>query len=270
MKWLPPPPQERRAVDRRCLPSPNDPSPEGRISGFGKTSLGPGLPPSPATKCGVRRTRRRGGSLLAARQRSRSKLAGFTMIELSIVLTIIGLIIGGVMVGRDLIHAAMIRKTITQKERFEAAASTFMAEYNYLPGDLPNAANFGFSGGSGQGTGIIFTGSNCQNKDEDLFFLQSQAGLISEKAAFVNPYDCWNGGTDMFAGGRHPDLSHLQHGRLNDAGTVFPNRRLASGGSESDAKLVGGFLHCRRRDAAVKAWLGLDERRSWMPSPTPP
>ena len=39
---------------------------------------------------------------------------GFTLIELSIVLVIIGLIIGGVLVGRDMIHAAQIRATISQ------------------------------------------------------------------------------------------------------------------------------------------------------------
>ena len=50
---------------------------------------------------------------------------GFTLIELSIVLVIIGLIVGGVLLGRDLIHAAEVRSVISDVERFRTAALTF-------------------------------------------------------------------------------------------------------------------------------------------------
>ena len=62
--------------------------------------------------------------------------SGFTLVELSIVLVIIGLIAGGVLVGRDLIEAAAIRQQITQVERFKTAVQTFRTKYNGLPGDL--------------------------------------------------------------------------------------------------------------------------------------
>lgn len=42
----------------------------------------------------------------------RSRKAGFTLVELAIVLVIIGLIIGGVLVGRDLIKAAELRASL--------------------------------------------------------------------------------------------------------------------------------------------------------------
>ena len=63
---------------------------------------------------------------------------GFTLIELSIVLVIIGLIIGGVLVGRDLIAAATIRSQISQIEKYQAAVNTFRSKYGYLPGDIPD------------------------------------------------------------------------------------------------------------------------------------
>ena len=73
--------------------------------------------------------------------------AGFTLIEMSIVLVIIGLITGGVLVGRDLIEAAKIRAQITQVERFKTAVQTFRTKYNGLPGDLDStdASAFGFT-----------------------------------------------------------------------------------------------------------------------------
>jgi prepilin-type N-terminal cleavage/methylation domain-containing protein len=88
--------------------------------------------------------------------------AGFTLIELSIVLVIIGLIIGGVLVGRDLIKAAESRAQITQMEKYSTAVRTFQVKYGYLPGDMPDpyATQFGFKprglyAGEGDGNGRI-------------------------------------------------------------------------------------------------------------------
>lgn len=72
----------------------------------------------------------------------RPTVAGFTLIELSVVLVIIGLIVDGVLVGQDLIHAAQVRAQITQFERFRTAVNTFLTKYAALPGDMPNATAF--------------------------------------------------------------------------------------------------------------------------------
>ena len=93
----------------------------------------------------------------------RSRRAGFTLIELSIVLVIIGLIIGGVMVGRELIQAARIRAQITQIERINTAVHTFQVKYNAIPGDMQAsvAADLGIfatragTEGQGDGNGLI-------------------------------------------------------------------------------------------------------------------
>src|ERR1700690_34231 len=88
--------------------------------------------------------------------------SGFTLVELSIVLVIIGLIIGGVLVGRDLISAAEIRAQISQIEKYQTAVNTFRVKYGYLPGDIPDpaASQYGFGArgtyaGEGDGDGVI-------------------------------------------------------------------------------------------------------------------
>jgi len=89
-------------------------------------------------------------------------IQGFTLIELSVVLVIIGLIAGSILVGQDLIRAASIRAQITQIEKYNHAVNTFRGKYNALPGDLNAqvATQFGFSPrgglqGQGDGNGYI-------------------------------------------------------------------------------------------------------------------
>jgi prepilin-type N-terminal cleavage/methylation domain-containing protein len=87
---------------------------------------------------------------------------GFTLIELSIVLVIIGLIVGAIFVGQDLVEAAAIRGQVSQIAKYDAAVNTFHLKYGGLPGDLTpqQASAFGFfarSGafGDGDGNGYI-------------------------------------------------------------------------------------------------------------------
>lgn len=65
--------------------------------------------------------------------------SGFTLIELSIVLVIIGLIAGGILVGQTLIHQAQVNKVITDLQKYMRAAQTFRTKYDALPGDFANA-----------------------------------------------------------------------------------------------------------------------------------
>lgn len=73
-----------------------------------------------------------------------SRRLGFTLVELSIVLVIIGLVIGGVMGGKDLIRASQIRATLSQIEQYNASVNSFRSKYNGLPGDLKYTEAQGF------------------------------------------------------------------------------------------------------------------------------
>ncbi len=64
---------------------------------------------------------------------------GFTLVELSIVLVIIGLIIGGILKGQELIGNAQVKNVMAQAQSYEAATVSFMDKYNAMPGDLQNA-----------------------------------------------------------------------------------------------------------------------------------
>lgn len=66
---------------------------------------------------------------------------GFTLVELAIVLIIVGLIIGGILKGQELIANAQITRTVTEMKNFQAALSTFKEAYAALPGDMDDATD---------------------------------------------------------------------------------------------------------------------------------
>jgi prepilin-type N-terminal cleavage/methylation domain-containing protein len=77
---------------------------------------------------------------------------GFTLVELAIVLTIIGLLIGGILKGQQLMTNARVTATMAQIQAIESATTTFRDTYNAIPGDMPaadtripNCANCGFA-----------------------------------------------------------------------------------------------------------------------------
>jgi prepilin-type N-terminal cleavage/methylation domain-containing protein len=120
-----------------------------------------------------------------------SSQKGFTLIELSIVLVIIGLIVGGVLVGQDLIKAAETRAAIGQLEKYEVAANTFRTKYNGIPGDLTGATNFGFTvtgiTTAVNGNGLLNRGTDngTAYDDESAAFFKhlAEANMISEQIA---------------------------------------------------------------------------------------
>ncbi len=70
-------------------------------------------------------------TLKASRPETRREAqSGFTLLELSIVLVVIGLIIGGVLKGQELIGSAQINAVQTDMQNIETAANMFYATNN--------------------------------------------------------------------------------------------------------------------------------------------
>jgi prepilin-type N-terminal cleavage/methylation domain-containing protein len=83
---------------------------------------------------------------------------GFTLIEIAIVLVIIGLLLGGVLKGQELITGARVRNLISQQDGIKAAFFGFQDRYRALPGDYAAAdQNINCTGGcpSGNGNGRV-------------------------------------------------------------------------------------------------------------------
>ncbi|MDA0781958.1 MAG: prepilin-type N-terminal cleavage/methylation domain-containing protein [Rickettsiales bacterium] len=108
---------------------------------------------------------------------------GFTLIELSIVIVIIGLIVAGVVGGQALVEQAKLRQQIADLKKYEIAVNTFKLEYNSIPGDFINANSYwGVAGGDGNGrmSNYVADMSDPNLEGIKFFYHLSLAGLLTE------------------------------------------------------------------------------------------
>ncbi len=69
-----------------------------------------------------------------------NKQKGFTLVEIAIVLVIIGLLLGGILKGQELISSARVRNLADQNSGIQAAYYGFIDRYRAVPGDMTAAA----------------------------------------------------------------------------------------------------------------------------------
>ena len=130
---------------------------------------------------------------------------GFTLLETSIVLAIVGLIIGGILVGKSLMNQAVLRGFMQDIAAQQAAFTTFKGKYHAYPGDFRHATQYWGRADAGtpttsncaapetdidvtnpkatcngDGDGMIANGSNTEANTETFRYWQhlSNAGLI--------------------------------------------------------------------------------------------
>src|SRR3979409_486361 len=66
---------------------------------------------------------------------------GFTLVEIAIVLVIIGLLLGGILKGQEMITQAKIKNVIADFSGISAAYHGYQDRYRAVPGDDPNAGS---------------------------------------------------------------------------------------------------------------------------------
>jgi prepilin-type N-terminal cleavage/methylation domain-containing protein len=128
---------------------------------------------------------------------------GFTLIEIAIVLVIVGLLLSGVLRGRELIANARVRALILQMDGVKAAYFGFLDRYRALPGDYLNAtatisgvaATAVCNNGNGDGNGQIVIANNenilaWEHLSKAGFITGSYtcASLFTATSAPINPY----------------------------------------------------------------------------------
>jgi prepilin-type N-terminal cleavage/methylation domain-containing protein len=135
-----------------------------------------------------------------------SNTNGFTLVELSIVLVIIGLIVGGVVGGQSLIRSAKINSLISELGEYEIAVRSFDLQYDALPGDMTEAYDYW---GSDCGTDAYVSFFSGCNGDGNRKIDCSAAGGITT-------YEC-------FMSSKHLALAGLIKGSYTGYGRTWRN-----------------------------------------------
>ncbi len=143
---------------------------------------------------------------------------GFTLVELAIVMTIIGLLIGGILKGQALLENAQVSSTISQVQSYDAAVTSFRDIYSSFPGDtsratlrLPNCN----------------TASSCENGDD--------SGIVGVSSVLWGNVDTTMESENTQAW-KHLSMANLISGVEPSAGTREWGR------THPTAKIGGGFM----------------------------
>jgi prepilin-type N-terminal cleavage/methylation domain-containing protein len=123
--------------------------------------------------------------------------AGFTLVEIAIVLVIIGLLLTGVMKGQEIITNAKAKNIENSFKQVSAAIYTYQDRYFALPGDDKKATRFGASIKTGNRNGKIEGDfdSATETKESNLIWLHLRnAGLIAgNKDDYTQPNNALGG-----------------------------------------------------------------------------
>ncbi len=182
-----------------------------------------------------------------------NKQSGFTLVEIAIVLVIIGLLLGGVLKGQEIITNARIKNLENDFNGLSAAIYSYQDRYRRLPGDDTGATRFNTvftsSGGSGtapvgDGDGTIagkFNSTTDTDESRKFWVHLRSAGLVAGKASdFANPLNAFSGITGVATNAKTNGASQGDMPGLFVGFTQIPNE-------------IGQILESRVDDGSSKA-----------------
>jgi prepilin-type N-terminal cleavage/methylation domain-containing protein len=124
----------------------------------------------------------------------KTRQAGFTLVEIAIVLVIIGLLLGGILKGQEMITQAKIKNTMADFSGISAAYHGYQDRYRAIPGD-DKAANRWSGATPGDGNGLVagkYNSTDATNESRLFWDHLRRAGFVSGSGN-AQPYNSATG-----------------------------------------------------------------------------
>lgn len=181
----------------------------------------------------------------------KSRQSGFTLVEIAIVLVIIGLLLGGVLKGQELINSAKIKNLVADMNGISTAVYAYQDRFKALPGDDGTAATRWTSTTAGNASATLTGAFNSGTVgDESRLFWQHLrlAGFIGGDPNTAQPINAVGGITGVQWGAGNQTVAALTQGL---AGLVVCQSNILGRIAESmDNQLDDG----RPNSGAVRSW----------------
>lgn len=175
---------------------------------------------------------------------------GFTLVEMAIVLVIIGLLLGGILKGQELITSARVRNIADQNSGVQAAYYGFIDRYRQVPGDwgatnaakaIPGVTHGGNASGRLDGDGFVEALALWEQLSKSGFIQGSYTGenkTPTQDDVNLAPRNAFNGFLMLFSSSDYFDTSASPSQKLNLVlGTGIPVNVIA----ELDRKIDDGL-----------------------------
>lgn len=141
----------------------------------------------------------------------------FTLIELSIVITIISIIMITISFGGSLIKTAKINSLIKEIGNYKAAILAFKNQYGSYPGDLINASTIW--------TNCTSVSTNCNGNGDGLVSYSNEAQQVWQHLVLANLISGNYDGSQFAAAKFHPFLIWMLEANTNNIYTIAKNSK---------------------------------------------
>lgn len=171
----------------------------------------------------------------------RSTQNGFTLVEIAIVLVIIGLLLGGVLKGQELINSAKAKSLVNDFRTISTAVYAYQDRFRFMPGDDPAAgqhvggANASSPSGEARGNGRVGGDWNSTTSTDESFLVWQHLRMANLLTGTTNISDTAN----YFP--RNAD-----NGRIGITGAVpiAVGTGSATSSSSASVPMTGAFFIC--------------------------
>ncbi len=172
----------------------------------------------------------------------------FSLVELSIVLVILGLLVGGILAGQSLIRAAELRSVAADMSKYAAGMNAFRDKYFAIAGDITNATRFWGIAGGATGSddacwGVAGSGTTTCNGNGNGYLGHSSTACTNDTQA-----SCYN---ERVRAWQHLANAGLAEGSYTGLKTGAETWSWAAGVNQPSGKIANTAFLLYGLDAAV-------------------